>query len=342
MTGWPRQVRRLVLLLATAAIVELLVLPQLAGTRNAIGLLGDVAVGWLVVGVLLEAAAIVAYAELTRSLTSIGFATSVRITLTTLGLSHVVPGGSVAGTSLGYRLLTRVGVDGARAGFALGAQSLGSALVLNVLLWLGLLVTIPARGFDPVYGTAALVGAALLGAVGVAVLLLTRGEDAVARTVCRIADRLPLLDADRLGALLRRVAGQLQALLGDRPLLARAGGWAAANWVLDASSLWVFLAAFGHRMDVDGLLVAYGIAFVLAAIPITPGGLGVVEAVLTTMLVAFGAPRDAALLGVVSYRLVSFWLPIPLGALAYVSLRMGRTMRDEVADAIAPPQGETT
>jgi uncharacterized protein (TIRG00374 family) len=102
----------------------------------------------------------------------------------------------------------------------------------------------------------------------------------------------------------------------------RTVGWAAANWLLDAASLWVFLAAFGHRVGIDGLIVAYGLANVLAAIPVTPGGLGVVEAVLTTTLVGFGVPRDVALLGVISYRLVNFWLPIPLGAAAYLSLHL--------------------
>jgi uncharacterized protein (TIRG00374 family) len=121
-------------------------------------------------------------------------------------------------------------------------------------------------------------------------------------------------------------------LLKDRPLLLRAAGWAALNWLLDAASLWVFLAAFGYRMGPDGLLVAYGLAYVLAAIPVTPGGLGVVEAVLTSMLVAFGATRGIALLGVVSYRLVNFWLPIPLGGIAYLSLRVDRRRdrREEV------------
>src|SRR5207302_518933 len=107
-------------------------------------------------------------------------------------------------------------------------------------------------------------------------------------------------------------------------LLARAIGWAAANWLLDAVSLWVFVAAFGHRVSPDALLVSYGLAYVLAAIPITPGGLGVVEAALTTALVGFGTSRGVAILGVVTYRLANFWLPIPAGVFAYLSLRLGR------------------
>jgi hypothetical protein len=61
---------------------------------------------------------------------------------------------------------------------------------------------------------------------------------------------------------------------------------------------------------------------VLAAIPITPGGLGVVEGVLVPSLVGFGATRGAAIVAVIGYRLVNFWLPIPAGAGACLSLRV--------------------
>jgi hypothetical protein len=84
----------------------------------------------------------------------------------------------------------------------------------------------------------------------------------------------------------------------------------------------VFLLAFGYRAGVDGLIVAFGLAYVLAAIPITPAGLGVVEATMIALLTFFGADRGTATLGVVSYRLINFWLPIPLGALAYLSLQV--------------------
>jgi uncharacterized protein (TIRG00374 family) len=320
------------------------VLPQLAGTRKALDLLGRVDVWWLVAGVALEIGALLAYSQLTRSLLPredrVSLLTTGRITLSTLAVSHVVPGGTIAGASLGYRLLTSAGVKGTDAGFALATQGLGSAVVLNVLLWVGLVVTIPLRGFNPLYGTAAIVGALALAGVGAAVLLLTRGEDRAARVVCRVARRVPFVDENALSDVLHRVSERLSGLLADRPLLARAALWAALNWLLDAASLWVFLTAFGHRMGPDGLLVAYGLAYVLAAIPLTPGGLGVVEAVLTTMLVAFGSPRGIALLGVVGYRLVNFWLPIPLGGIAYASLRVERVavaraeLHKEALDAI--------
>jgi uncharacterized membrane protein YbhN (UPF0104 family) len=63
---------------------------------------------------------------------------------------------------------------------------------------------------------------------------------------------------------------------------------------------------------------------VLGAIPVTPGGLGIIEALAATLLVSFGVPRNVATLGVLGWRLVNFWLPIPTGALAYASLKVPR------------------
>ena len=77
-------------------------------------------------------------------------------------------------------------------------------------------------------------------------------------------------------------------------------------------------------MDPVELFAAYGIANVVGALPVTPGGLGIIEALCATLLVSFGVPRDVATLAVLGWRLVNFWLPIPLGAAAYVSLKVPR------------------
>jgi hypothetical protein len=94
------------------------------------------------------------------------------------------------------------------------------------------------------------------------------------------------------------------------------------NWLLDAASLWCFIAAFGSFADPVGLFAAYGIANVIGAIPITPAGLGVIDSVTPVLLISFGLTRSVATLGVLSWRLVNFWLPIPTGAAAYVSLKV--------------------
>ena len=106
-------------------------------------------------------------------------------------------------------------------------------------------------------------------------------------------------------------------------MLGRVAGWAAANWLLDAAALWVFLRAFGATTDVDALLVAFSLVNVAAVIPITPGGLGVIDVVLPAALVGFGLERAPALLGVAAWRVAQYLFPIVLGGVMYASLRVG-------------------
>ena len=158
-----------------------------------------------------------------------------------------------------------------------------------------------------------------------------------------VAAHIRFLDADRFTSLVERLAHRFGVLLEDRALLARAGGWAAANWLLDAASLWVFVAAFGHVISPVDLLTAYGLANILAAVPITPGGLGVVEFVLVSMLAGFGLTDGQALSAVLAYRAVNFWLPIPFGGLAYASLELEhRSVRIRVMRRVLELQARAT
>lgn len=311
-----------------------LVLPQIGGTRRALGLLASIHPQYIAGALALEVLALLAYAQLSRSLLPRpdrpGLWEMFRVVLSSLAVNHVVPGGAAAGGVLQFRLLTRAGTDPARASFVMATQSLGSALVLNALLWVGLLVSIPTTGFQPLYATAAAVGALLLGLAAFAVFALTRGSTWTVEIIGRIADRTHRLDGEALIAAFERAAEQLRGLGREPRLALTAAAWATANWLLDAAVLWLFLAAFGYRADIAGLLVAYGLANVLAAIPLSPGGLGVVETTLIVSLVGFGAPRAIASLGVASYRVVQFWLPIPAGAAAWASLAGGRR-RDALA-----------
>jgi hypothetical protein len=311
--------------LGIALVGHFLILPQLGGTRRAITLLGETDLKLLAAGVAAELASIITYAELVRALLPAEHRPSLvrttRIMFSGLAVNNVVPSGGAAGGALAYRQLREAGVAAPDAGFALGAQSIGSAVVLNALLWIALVAAIPLTGFNPLYATAAGVGALLLALFGLAILALTRGEDATARVVCRVARFIPKVEPDALQRSIARIADRVQEIGRHPGALRTAIGWSAAHWLLDALSLGIFVAAFGHVVRPDQLFIAYGIAFVLAAIPITPGGLGVVEVTLAALLVGFGTPRDAAGLGVASYRLVSFWLPIPLGAASYLSLR---------------------
>lgn len=324
----PKPIWQVGRVLLIVLIIEYLVVPQLAGPRKVAHLITQVNPFLLLAGVGLEAMSLICYAQLTRTVLpedqKLGIFRVMRIQMTTLSVSHSTPGGSATGTALGYRLLTQSGVGRGDVGFALAAQGIGSAVVLNVILWVALIVSIPVWGFSGVYGIAAGVGVILLVASAALLFLFTRGEERVGSWLERAAGHVPFVDGPALRRSYVQVSERLAELGRQRRLVGSAVLWAGGNWLFDAASLWVFVGAFGHFVNPDGLLVAYGLANVLAAIPLTPGGLGVIEATLTTILVGFGTPRGAATLGVVAYRLINFWLPIPLGGLAYLSLQVDK------------------
>ncbi len=117
-----------------------------------------------------------------------------------------------------------------------------------------------------------------------------------------------------------RIGRWLQRLLADfsRVRLGHSG-WltvfalALANWLLDAAVLATCLGALGVRLDWRYLLIVYGLTQVTAAIPVTPGGVGIVVGSLTGLLVAYGAPLAPSLSAVLLYRLVTFWVLVPIG-----------------------------
>jgi uncharacterized protein (TIRG00374 family) len=308
-------------------VVEIVVLPRLGGFSHALTQVAHINVGYVAVGVALEAAALIAYAQLTFTVLPPGgprLWRLLRINLSSLALSHVMPGGTAPGVGLSYRLLSQSGVRSADAGFALAMQGVGSAVVLNVLFLMALIVSVFTRGYHPLYTVAALAGVVLMLAFAAVIVALTKGRRRTVEVAREWANRVPFLDGDRLAVGVQRVAERLRMLADDRQLLWRAIVWAAANWLLDAASLWVFIAAFHHYISPIDLLVAYGLANILAVIPITPGGLGVVEGVLIPALHGFGVPLYVAGVAVLGYRLANFWLPIPIGGGTYLSLRFER------------------
>lgn len=322
---WGPRLRRGAGALLLVAVLAVLVLPQGAGSRDALDRLTRIRPGWLVVGTVLEALSLVAYALLTRSMLPAAgrpsYAWLLRTDVTALGVSHLTPVGAAAGTAVRFRLLRQGGVPAEDALAVMALEGVGSAVVLNVLLGAALLasaaVALPSRAH-----LAALACVALIVTAAAALMRGTvKHPDRASRVARRAAAVVPRRWRARSERTVRVLLDRSAQLLGDRRLLRRAALWATVNWMLDAASLAVFLAAFGHRVDPAALGVAYGLANVLAAVPVTPGGLGVVEAVAVSTLVGFGAPRGPALLGVLAWRVVQFWLPIPAAAVCYASLQ---------------------
>ncbi|NMH99311.1 lysylphosphatidylglycerol synthase transmembrane domain-containing protein [Pseudonocardia acidicola] len=326
--------------LAAALVVGYGAAILLPGAHDAAHRLERIGPVYLAAGLLLELAALFTYSLLTRTVVPVGhrppLSVLFRIDLTSLGASHVLPGGAATAATFRFGLLIAAGVRPADTLFVATVQGIGSAIVLNLLLWAALVISVPTHGGDPLYVVTAALGAVLMLAVGVAVIGVTRGQDQVIRALRAVAARTSRIDPDRIERVIRREATRLRDFGTDRRRLVTAVSWAGANWLLDAASLWVFVAAFGHHTPPALLLIAFGLANVLAVLPVTPGGLGVVEGVLIPVLVGFGTPAGTAILGVLSWRLASFWLPIPVSGLAYLSLRMGPLRRREQPPDPAP------
>ena len=310
-----------------AIVIYFFVLPLLPAFRNAIADLRQIDPVLLSAAIGLEFVALYCYTLLTHAalgaeahrLTRFDL---FRIQLSTRALGSILPAGSAASNALGFRLITSSGIPKSDAGFALATAGIGSAVILNVLLWFGLVTSIPVRGSSPVYGTAAVAGAVLMAIVGAIIFGLIDDKGRVQRAVRWLYNRIGR-DGDAAATLFDHLGERVRGLLAERDVLRRVIAWGLANWLLDLLALWLFLRAFGGDVSPDGLLVAFGLANVLASVPITPGGLGIVEGVYIPTLVGFGVPVATATVTVLTYRIAQYWLPILVGGVSYVSLRIG-------------------
>jgi hypothetical protein len=96
--------------------------------------------------------------------------------------------------------------------------------------------------------------------------------------------------------------------------LAQVFGWSAISWVLDVAALGVMFAAFGHPLGLGVLTVGYGVANLIQALPeLTPGWLGVIEGSLSLTYAGLGVPAGVAVVVVLAYRSISFWMPVAAG-----------------------------
>jgi hypothetical protein len=158
---------------------------------------------------------------------------------------------------------------------------------------------------------------ALLSAAAVALLAFDRPLEIVARAVQSLRNRIRRGSAPirRLPERLRRERDKLLATLG--PQWKQAVVATVGRWAFDYATLLAALAAVGSTPRPTLVLLAFCAAQVLAQIPVTPGGLGFVEAGLTAMLALAGVPAGKAVLATFAYRLFAYWLQLPAGLVGF-------------------------
>lgn len=107
----------------------------------------------------------------------------------------------------------------------------------------------------------------------------------------------------------------------SRRTAATAGALFVAGWMADAACLISALLAIGAAPPWSDLLLAYCSAQLVSFLPVTPGGLGLVEGSLAITLVGTGAAAAPVLAAVLLYRALSYWATLPTGAFGYLAVR---------------------
>ncbi|MCQ1956585.1 flippase-like domain-containing protein [Arthrobacter sp. zg-Y826] len=322
-----RYLRAMAVAVVLVLVFEYAVLPQLVGIDNVLRSLAGLPLIVLVGALCLEVTSWLSYSALTRVVlpgtSRPSYFTLVRIDLCDTAINHVVPGGGTTSAAARFRLLTLSGSPPQDALSAATIQVLGANLVLGALFGIGLLSMLGQVNVSGYYAAAGAVVLALFVLVVVLLTVLNRHLAGAVRVVRSVAGAVPLMHPDSAEKFVRTVAGETQMFRAQPRRLLAGVALAALRWLLDAACLWVLVAAFGHVLGPGELLVAYSLAGLVSMVPLTPGGVGLVEGLLVPTLTGFGAPSHVAVLGVLSWRILQFWLPIPVGALAYVSLRLG-------------------
>ena len=328
------------LALAVAAVGLYVVWPRLLAVFSAWPNLKDVNPAWFGVLALLEAGSFFcAWALIRLALQRGGWFRVATSQLAGNAVSRVVPGGAAAGGALQYRMLANSGVDGAKVAAGLTAASLISTGTLFALPVLAVPAMLWGAPVAHELKRTAIVGLglfALMAAVGAVLLTTDRPLTLVGKAVQRLRNAMnrrakPTTDLPERLVLERDL---VRDVLGSRWWLALLA--AVGNWAFDFLALLAALVAVGTRPRPSLVLLAYVVAAVLGMIPITPGGLGFVEAGLAATLVLAGVSAGDAAVATLAYRLVSYWLPLPAGLVGYVLYR-----RAYGEPAAAPGRGET-
>jgi uncharacterized protein (TIRG00374 family) len=332
-----------VIALIVTGIALYIVLPSLTAVFGAWPRLAKLSAVWLVAALVAEAASFVCTFGIQRIvLRTQGWFAVATSALTGNTVTNVLPGGSAAGAAMQFRMLEGAGIK---------ADAAAGGLTASSLLGVGGLLMLPILTLPAVLGGShvnhALVNTALIGVagfvvyVGLGILLLDtdrplrvlgRGAQWIWNKVrphhtplAGLDDRL-LTQRDQIRGALGREWKQVLLLV-----VGRLG--------FDFLCLLATLRATGSEPHAWLVLLAYSAAGVIALIPATPGGLGIVEASLSGLLVLAGVNGRSAVLATLAYRLAEYWLPMVAGVVAYrlYRRRYGTVRFIEPQTASSPP-----
>lgn len=302
--------RALSLLVVVVAVVA--ALPEI---REALPAVRDADPALLGIALALQVAVVATLSQVYRtSVRAVGgdvrHAQALEVSMGAFTLSRILPGGGAAGAVFAARRLTAFGLSGSVATMGVALEGLLAMLGLALVVAWGTGVS-ALRGNVP----APVAGVAVAVTVLLTLLLVASRQTLRSRRfrdgLFRLLGRLPRRfgDVDRW----RRPVDELAADPPDLGRVAPVLAWSTVNWSLDVAALWLVFVAFGLWVPLGVVLLGFGAANLLTALPHTPGGLGVVETGMTATYVALGLPASTAILAVLAYRLIAYWLPVLAG-----------------------------
>ena len=317
MTRW--QIAKRILGLIITAVSLYLLAPKVISVLASWPQLKTLKPGWVALAVLFEAMSYLSLWSMQRvALHATSWFAVSTSQLASGAIGSIVPGGAATAGAMGYRMLTKAGVRGDDVASGLAASTIATTAVTLAMPLLALPAIIggvaaPRGLVETAYvGIGGFVAVAVLSAVGFSwdrPLLIVGGA---ARWLIQ---RVKHDSAANLPEHLLEQRDRMRRTFGRRWHVALAG--AVGKVGFDYVALVCCLAAVGVRPHASLVLLAYVGGALLALIPVTPGGLGFVEAGLTGLLTAAGVGAQQALVSTLAYRLVAFWIPLPVGGVAY-------------------------
>jgi len=308
------------------------VLPQLGGVKHTWDRLNEGNAWWIAVAVIVEVVSMASYIAIFQGVhvpkgSPIHWRHSYQITMAGLAATRLFAAGGAGGVAVTAWSLRRSGMESREV-----AQRMIAFLVLLYGVYMAALVVcgvgLYAGVFPGPHPFAITIVPAIVGAVGlvaIAVLALVPPD---------LEQRLSQLERGRKTRIGRQVVHLLRRLAkasaaasdGARFALQklRHPEWALLGvitwWAFNVAVLYACFRAFGEAPPVAVLVQAYFVGMLANLLPL-PGGIGGVDGGMIGALVAFGVGGALALIAVLTYRLLAFWLPSVPGAIAYFQLR---------------------
>jgi putative heme transporter len=320
--AWP--VAKYVIGLGLAALAFYQIAGHKSELTEASAALGHLRWGWVLLAAAAEAWSFLAFALLQRMMLrsgGVGMAVGpvAAITLAANSISNSLPAGSAIAPVYSFRQFRRRGADEALAGWSVVATFVAESVTLTMVAAIGASVAYAKGASLDLVGVIliVLVLATVMGVVFIQKRVLVRTVSA-ALHLCQRLTRWP---RGEVAAHIDRIILRLTVVRLSPGQTVSAVRLALANWLLDCGCLALSFPAVGAGVPWRGLLLAYGAGQLAANLPITPGGLGVVEGSLTIAIVAYGGSTPSTVVAVLLYRVLSFWLALPVGwgALAWLA-----------------------